>query len=113
MLCSSSVSIMRNPRIGGNMRKARGGAAGLSSHQTRGLRGGAKADLLEQRRKPVGVRDRHLRQDLAIQIDAAPVQRGDKGGIGSAAITAGSRDARDPQAAEIALLVASVAVGKV
>src|SRR5690606_22250319 len=51
--------------------------------------------------------------DLAVQGHAGLAQPGDEAGVADALLPRGGVDARDPQAAELGLLVAAVAVGVV
>src|SRR3981189_3098181 len=50
-------------------------------------------------------------QDLAVQLDAGQLEAVDERAVGHAVQARGGVDALDPQAAEVALAVAAVAVG--
>ncbi len=55
--------------------------------------------------------DRHVGQDLAVDLDAGLVQAVDETAIGQAVLADGGVDALDPERAEIALAALAVAVG--
>ena len=59
----------------------------------------------------LGLADREVGQHLAVELDARPLQPVDELRIGQAVLAHAGVDALDPQAAEIALLVAPVAIG--
>ena len=50
-------------------------------------------------------------QNLAVHVDAGQLQAVDEAGVGQAVQTHAGVDALNPQAAEIALLIAPVAIG--
>src|SRR5437762_968271 len=73
-----------------------------------GLRAGAGLggvfDLLGEGRKRGGTRDGELRQALAVERDAGPLQAADELTVVEPVLSRGGIDADDPQPAEIALL---------
>src|SRR6202044_8728 len=65
----------------------------------------------DERRKAIGIVHGHVRQNLAVQIDAAGLQRVNQLAVGGAVIARGGADALNPQRAVIAFAHAAVAVG--
>ncbi|OWK26328.1 hypothetical protein AJ87_03255 [Rhizobium yanglingense] len=55
--------------------------------------------------------DRHVGEDLAVDLDASLVQAVDEAAVSKAEFADGSVDALDPKRAEIALVNLAVAVG--
>src|SRR5690606_7159761 len=67
--------------------------------------------LLDQRGERLRIRDRQLRQVLAVDLDPGLVEAVDQLAVGQAVLARGRVDARDPQAAEGALALLAVPVG--
>src|SRR5688572_7785073 len=67
--------------------------------------------LLRNGRKSRRFPDREIRQDLAVQLDPGALHAIDELRIGQSVLARTGIDALDPQAAEVALLGAPVAVG--
>src|SRR5580658_2233347 len=65
----------------------------------------------DQRRESIGVVHGHVRKDLAVQIDAASLQRVNQLAVGGAVIARGGADALNPERAVIAFAHAAVAIG--
>src|SRR6185295_2403845 len=59
----------------------------------------------------LGVADGHVRQHLAVELDAGGLQAVHELAVRHALLAGGGVDPDDPQAAEVALLVAAVAIG--
>jgi hypothetical protein len=76
--------------------------------------------LLRQRRfyhlndlgKPLGIGDGHIGEDFAVELDLGLDQASDEFAVAQAVHSGGSVDADDPQLAEFALPVVTVAVGE-
>src|SRR5438105_2536043 len=76
-----------------------------------GSAGGQRlAGALGKTSEGVGVADGDVRQDLAVELDARGLQAVDELRVRHPVLPGGSVDPRDPQAAEVALAVATVAV---
>src|SRR5207244_4667960 len=63
-------------------------------------------------REPLRVAHRHLGQDLAIEQDPGPLERGHEPRVREPDLTARGVDADDPEAAEAALLLLSPTIGE-
>jgi len=74
---------------------------------------GNKSDLLEQVDEAITITYSEVSQDLTVELDTVLDHRCDERGVGGSSIAARCRDTGDPQAAEVALLVAAVTVCKV
>src|SRR5258706_1298268 len=73
-----------------------------------GSRGGLRElDQLPERRRLL---DLELCQDLAIHLDARALESGDEAAVRETVLARGGVDARDPQAVELALALAPIAV---
>src|SRR5580700_11141956 len=68
--------------------------------------------LFAQRRKPGGIVDRQIGEDLAIQFDAGLLQTIDEHAVAQPVQLSGSADAHDPDGAILALLLLAAAVGE-
>src|ERR1700722_17326914 len=63
----------------------------------------------DQGRESDGVLDGHVRQDLAVELDAAELQAVHKLAVRNAVVACGGADALNPQSAEIAFARAAIA----
>src|SRR5512132_491166 len=76
-----------------------------------GGRLGCFLDRLHERRERRGIVDGKIREDLAIDLDAARLQPVDEPRVGQAVRPDGGVDPSDPQSAELAFAVAAVTIG--
>src|SRR5687768_10959046 len=68
---------------------------------------------LDQRAEGLGIAGRDLRQRLAVEVHARPLEAGDELTVGHVERTRGGVDADDPQSAEVALLEPPAGVGEI
>ena len=68
--------------------------------------------LFAQRRKPGGIVDRQIGQDLAIQFDAGLLQSIDELAVADTVQLGGGADAHNPDRTELALLLLAAALGE-
>src|SRR5690606_11216508 len=74
------------------------------------LRSGGAASSLYQRAEGVRLPYRDVGQDLAVEFDTRAAQARDEVRVGQALLTGSGVDASDPEATEVGLLVAAIAV---
>ena len=65
---------------------------------------------LDQLSKRLRIVDSHVGEHLAVELDAGPLQTVHEHGVGHAVLAGASVDAGDPELADLALLVAAIAV---
>src|SRR5258706_8462978 len=70
-----------------------------------------RADLFDNAVEGLGVADGQFAEHLAVERDAGGDGGGDEAVVGDAALAEGGVEAADPEGAEVALLLAAVAVG--
>lgn len=71
---------------------------------------GNKSDLLEQVEEAITITHCEVSQYLAVELDTVLDHRSDESGVRRTSVAAGCGDTSDPEAAEVALLVAAVTV---
>lgn len=65
---------------------------------------------LDQLGECIGIGDRHVGEDLAVESDPGLFEPVHELGVGQAADAGGRVDAGDPKAADFALLIATIAI---
>src|SRR5258706_9202998 len=108
--CPHLAKLLQRRRAGDRLVRLEAERIELSAGRPHRPGSGGGLRELDQLRERRRLRDRELGEDLAIHLDARALESGDEATVRETVLARGRVDARDPQAVELALALAAIAI---